>query len=319
MKKQGKKNHRNLLLCMGGLFLLIVFAFAGPELLLQLQDKNRLTWSVSITNAGTDYTVWKEDYETDTVRRLQNLADGIAVGKQYYASEVAYEATTDGEIYDLLDKYIFSTEWNYFFQDMGMFPEDYFYKYLDMDHISIKRYILYDEKLTDGVAIMAYDVCVREQDPEDTGVSIECIVDSETGTLYAMKVVLEDETEPVTWDDIGGDAPYYFINDYMQSYLHDYYSETYIEIEGEEPDDTNAQIMWDKNAEIEANIEAKERTAMKNDDGEYTSDLEYGEHKLHLIATLLNASEGQLEKGAGYLFGIREIAEKIPGFLPDIQ
>jgi len=136
-----------------------------------------------------------------------------------------------------------------------------------------------------------------------------------------MKIVLEDETEPVTWDDIGVDAPYYFITDYMRSYLHDYDSGTYMEIEGEVPYDTNAQIMWDKEAEIKAEIEAeaeaKERTAMENDDGEYTSDLEYGEHKLHLIATLLNAAEGQLEKGVGYLFGIREIAEKIPGFLPD--
>jgi hypothetical protein len=72
-------------------------------------------------------------------------------------------------------------------------------------------------------------------------------------------------------------------------------------------------------AEIEAEAEVKEQTATENEDGEYTSDLEYGEHKLHLIATLLNASEGQLEKGVGYLFGIREIAEKIPGFLPDSQ
>ena len=101
----------------------------------------------------------------------------------------------------------------------------------------------------------------------------------------------------------------------MQSYLHDYNSGTYIEIEGEMPYDTNAQIMWDKEAEIEA----KSQTTMENDNGEYTCDLEYGEHKLHLTATLLNASEGQLEKGIGYLFGIREIAEKIPGFLPDIQ
>ena len=170
---------------------------------------------------------------------------------------------------------------------------------------------------------MAYDICMRMKEGEVTGVSIECVVDSETGTLYAMKVVLEDETEPVTWDDIGADAPYYAITDYMQSYLHDYYSETYMEMEGEVPYDTNAQIMWDKEAEIKAEIEAeaevKEQTATENEDGEYTSDLEYGEHKLHLIATLLNASEGQLEKGVGYLFGIREIAEKIPGFLPDIQ
>lgn len=310
MKKQGKRNQRNLLLCIGGLSLLIVFAFAGPELLLRLQDESRLTRSVSMTNAGTDYTVWKEDYETDTVKRLQNLADGIAAGKQYYASEQEYEAATDGEIYDLLDKYILSTEWNYIFQDMGMIPEDYFYKYLDMDHISIKRYILYDEKLTDGVAIMAYDICVKQQDPEDTGVSIECIVDSETGTLYAMKVVLENETGSVTWDDIGADAPYYFITDYMQYYLQDYNSDIYMEIES----DANAQILWDK----EAKIEAKARTASETDTGGYTYDLNYGDHQLHLLVTLLNASEGQLEKGVGYLFGIREIAEKIPNFLPDI-
>ena len=162
-------------------------------------------------------------------------------------------------------------------------------------------------------------MAMRMKEEEVTGVSIECVVDSETGTLYAMKVVLEDETEPVTWDDIGADAPYYFITDYMQSYLHDYNSGTYIEIEGEAPYDTNAQIMWDKEAEIEAEIEAEDRMTMENDNGEYSCDLAYGEHKLHLTATLLNASEGELEKGIGYLFGIREIAEKIPGFLPDIQ
>lgn len=302
--------NRNLLLCMSGLLLLVMIAFAGPELLLRLQDKSRSTQSVSKANTGTDYTIWQEDYETDTVRRLQNLADGIAAGKQYYASEQDYEAVTDGEIYDLLDKYILSTEWNYIFQDMGMIPADYFYKYLDRDHISIKRYILYDEKLADGVVIMAYDICVKQQDPEDTGVSIECIVDSETGTLYAMKVVLENETEPVTWDDIGADAPYYFITDYMQSYLQDYNSGIYMEIES----DANAQILWDK----EAKMEAKARTASETDTGGYTYNLDYGDHQLHLLVTLLNASAGQLEKGVGYLFGIREIAEKIPDFLPDI-
>ena len=107
MKKQENKNRRNFLLCMGGLLVLIVFAFAGPEGLLRLQDKSRLTGSVSISNTGTDYTVWKEEYETDTVRRLQNLADGIALGKQYYISEQDYEAATDGEIYSL----IFSKIW----------------------------------------------------------------------------------------------------------------------------------------------------------------------------------------------------------------
>lgn len=300
---------------MGGLLLLVAFAFAGPGLLLRLQDKNRLTQSVSTTNAGTDYSVWQDNYETDTVRRLQKLADGIAAGKQYYVSEQDYEAATDDEIYSLMDEYILNSEWNYTFQDMGVIPEDYFFKNLDTDNISIKRYILYDEKLSDGVAIMAYDICMRMKEGEVTGVNIECVVDSETGTLYAMKVVLEDETEPVTWDDIGADAPYYFITDYMQSYLHDYNSGTYIEIEGEVPYDTNAQIMWDKEAEIEA----KERTTRESDNGEYTCYLEYGEHRLHLIATLLNASEGQLEKGIGYLFGIREIAEKIPEFLPDTQ
>ena len=132
------------------------------------------------------------------MRRLQNLADGIALGKQYYISEQDYEAATDGEIYSLIDEYILNTEWNYTFQDMGVIPEDYFFKNMDTDHISIKRYILYDEKLSDGVAIMAYDICMRMKEEEVTGVSIECVVDSETGTLYAMKVVLEDETEPVT-------------------------------------------------------------------------------------------------------------------------
>ena len=168
MKKQENKNRRNFLLCMGGLLVLIVFAFAGPEGLLQLQDKSRLTRSVSISNTGTDYTVWKEEYETDTMRRLQNLADGIAAGKHYYISEQDYEAATDGEIYGLIDEYILNTEWNYTFQDMGVIPEDYFFKNMDTDNISIKRYILYDEKLSDGVAIMAYDICMRMKEEEVT-------------------------------------------------------------------------------------------------------------------------------------------------------
>ena len=84
----------------------------------------------------------------------------------------------------------------------------------------------------------------------------------------------------------------------MQSYLHDYNSGTYIEIEGEMPYDTNAQIMWDKEAEIEAEIEAKSQTTMENDNGEYTCDLEYGEHKLHLTATLLNASKDNWRKAS---------------------
>ena len=81
MKKQENKNRRNFLLCMGGLFVLIVFAFAGPEGLLRLQDKSRLTGSVSISNTGTDYTVWKEEYETDTVRRTSKSGRRYRFGK----------------------------------------------------------------------------------------------------------------------------------------------------------------------------------------------------------------------------------------------
>ena len=145
--------------------------------------------------------------------------------------------------------------------------------------------------------------------------STEAAVLSQVGNSEAFTV----NSVADGWVEISVDAPYYFITDYMQSYLHDYDSGTYIEIEGEAPYDTNAQIMWDKEAEIKAGIEAEDRTTMENDNGEYSCDLAYGEHKLHLTATLLDASEGQLEKGIGYLFGIREIAEKIPGFLPDIQ
>ena len=310
MKRQENAGNRNLLLCMGGLLLLVLIAFTGPGLLLRLQDKSRSTQSVNVTNTGTDYTVWQEDYETDTVRRLQKLADGIAAGRQYYVSEQEYEAATDGEIYDLLDKYILSTEWNYVFQDVGMIPEDYFYKY-SVNNVSVKRYILYDEKLTDGVAVMAYDICVRGQDPENAGVSVECIVDSETGTLYAMKVILENETEPVTWEDIGIYAPN-IINSYMQSYWRENSSGPDSEINIEVQSDVNVQVLEEKKAKIEAKARADGEGSA---DG-YTYDLDYGNQRLHLLVTLLNASEGQLEKGAGYLFGIREIAEKIPDFLP---
>ena len=167
--------------------MLIVFAFAGPEGLLQLQDKSRLTRSVSISNTGTDYTVWKEEYETDTMRRLQNLADGIAAGKQYYISEQDYEAATDGEIYSLIDEYILNTEWNYTFQDMGVIPEDYFFKNMDTDNISIKRYILYDEKLSDGVAIMAYDICMRMKEEEVTA--------SDLAMMKSIRKRLDDTIE----------------------------------------------------------------------------------------------------------------------------
>ena len=68
------------------------------------------------------------------MRRLQNLADGIAVGKQYYISEQDYEAETDGEIYSLIDEYILNTEWNYTFQDIGVIPEDYFFKNMDTNN-----------------------------------------------------------------------------------------------------------------------------------------------------------------------------------------
>ena len=42
MKKQENKNRRNFLLCMGGLLVLIVFAFAGPEGLLHTKEGKRI-------------------------------------------------------------------------------------------------------------------------------------------------------------------------------------------------------------------------------------------------------------------------------------
>ena len=171
MKRTDKKINKNVLLCIGTLFLLIVCAFITPGLLLGIQDKKRLTQSVGISNAEIANTIWQENYETDTTLRLQNLANGLAGGKQYYVSKQNIDQNEEGQIADIIDKYVISAEWNYILQDIGLLPEDYVYK-KGLHNASVCKYILYDEKFTDGVAIMSYDI--KLQIHEDANGSVIC-------------------------------------------------------------------------------------------------------------------------------------------------
>lgn len=316
MKRTDKKINKNVLLCIGTLFLLIVCAFITPGLLLGIQDKKRLTQSVGTSNAEIANTIWQENYETDTTLRLQNLANGLAGGKQYYVSKQNMDQNEEGQIADIIDKYVISAEWNYVLQDIGLLPEDYVYK-KGLHNASICKYILYDEKLTDGVAIMSYDIKLQIQDDANGSVTMEFIIDSETGTLYALKMILEDETETLTWEDMSVDE--IALYDYMVFFWQDYYTYgatgvTNIEIQ------ENGNVLMDESDVKTPQIQnAGDVDAYIDPDkmDEYSFQLTYGTDHLQFQLALLNASKGELDKGVGFIMGIREIEELIPDFLPE--
>lgn len=306
MKRTDKKINKNVLLCIGTLFLLIVCAFITPGLLLGIQDKKRLTQSVGTSNAEIANTIWQENYETDTTLRLQNLANGLAGGKQYYVSKQNMDENEEGQIADIIDKYVISAEWNYVLQDIGLLPEDYVYK-KGLHNASICKYILYDEKLTDGVAIMSYDIKLQIQDDANGSVNMEFIIDSETGTLYALKMILEDETETLTWEDMSIDSDYLysFMSDYWQSYY------TY------ESSGSGKNIELPENANVLIYDATGYDTGKQGSTNKYSFQLTYGTEHLQFQLALLNASKGELDKGVGFIMGIREIEELIPDFLPE--
>lgn len=316
MKRTDKKINKNVLLCIGTLFLLIVCAFITPGLLLGIQDKKRLTQSVGTSNAEIANTIWQENYETDTTLRLQNLANGLAGGKQYYVSKQNMDQNEEGQIADIIDKYVISAEWNYVLQDIGLLPEDYVYK-KGLHNAYICKYILYDEKLTDGVAIMSYDIKLQIQDDANGSVTMEFIIDSETGTLYALKMILEDETETLTWEDMSVDE--IALYDYMVFFWQDYYTYgatgvTNIEIQ------ENGNVLMDESDVKTPQIQnAGDVDAYIDPDkmDEYSFQLTYGTDHLQFQLALLNASKGELDKGVGFIMGIREIEELIPDFLPE--
>lgn len=316
MKRTDKKINKNVLLCIGTLFLLIVCAFITPGLLLGIQDKKRLTQSVGTSNAEIANTIWQENYETDTTLRLQNLANGLTGGKQYYVSKQNMDENEEGQIADIIDKYVISAEWNYVLQDIGLLPEDYVYK-KGLHNASICKYILYDEKLTDGVAIMSYDIKLQIQDDANGSVTMEFIIDSETGTLYALKMILEDETETLTWEDMSVDE--IALYDYMVFFWQDYYTYgatgvTNIEIQ------ENGNVLMDESDVKTPQIQnAGDVDAYIDPDkmDEYSFQLTYETDHLQFQLALLNASKGELDKGVGFVMGIREIEELIPDFLPE--
>ncbi len=317
MKRTDKKINKNVLLCIGTLFLLIVCAFITPGLLLGIQDKKRLTQSVGISNAEIANTIWQENYETDTTLRLQNLANGLAGGKQYYVSKQNLDQNEEGQIADIIDKYVISAEWNYILQDIGLLPEEYVYKE-GLHNASVCKYILYDEKFTDGVAIMSYDIKLQIHEDANGSVNMEFIIDSETGTLYALKMILEDETETLTWEDMGIDK--FTLYDYSIFFLQDYYTYDATGV-------TNIEIQENENVLMDDSAVKEPQTQNTGGDvdgyidpdnmDKYGFRLVYGTDHLEFRLDLLNASKGELDKGAGFVMGIREIEELIPDFLPE--
>lgn len=196
--------------CILAMVILMIAAVLGPQLLFAVQDNHKQGEIFSGERSQMDMTFLNVGYPKVLRDRLISFAQGQSSEKQYYAT--ATDCTVDAEGYSILDN-VLNREWVTFLNDMGIL----LYNYEAISKIgytidSWKRYIIYDENIENGVAIMAwyFDVSINDS------IKLQLLVDVEDDTLYHINIAVDEKW---TWEHYGYPEWHYFDADVVNTLI----------------------------------------------------------------------------------------------------
>lgn len=306
MRSKRNKNNKERL-CVAGLLLLVIAALFLPQIIFEIQDKYRMVNTEVESRESLDISQLNLSYEKQLGTRMSNFLKA----NQKMVTGLDYEVTKGSEQADLLEN-IWYQEWFYIVIDYGVNTGiDYYTKMFEIDFSSCvqdcKKYIVYGSNYERMLMMWYFDIYLADIDTR-----MQLVVDSETDTIYYMKL---SYGEPQVKKTKLAEA-YYFMYDYILSYIDFYYS--YYEADNGTNAETNINAdTWNEAEDITAKMEVGEQydAGVIMDENQYKVEmaLPYGETSMTFLF--------QAVFGDGIypdiVMGIREIGELIPEMMQD--
>lgn len=187
----------------------IMFALLGPQFVFKVQDDYRLSGVEVQSREHPDVAKLNLSYEKDINIRMNRFAQR----EQYYVTDVAYDSTVDEETLNALHQ-IMDQEFIWYLYGSGLVSDVYYNDFVgEKDPLAevteLKKYIIYGDDFNEGVALMAWYF----DDTFSDGTRIQCLADTETYTIYYLKVLgkdMENDIVAKEWNQEYKDMNYLF-------------------------------------------------------------------------------------------------------------
>lgn len=206
-------------------YIMLAFVFAGlilagiylPRIVYGIYDDYQFNLSSNADKNLSDASQLNKIYESDRAKRLAAYIGGVDSGKKYITieTEITYDEELDNTIKNLLSELsqqLFQTnagmetisEINkqfdslvYFYTLGDFIPDSYQLFYLDSDYIyscvdknSCRKFMIYEENMSDGIAFsLLYLTIDMTDDAMGTDLKIELIGDIYDSTIYYVKFI----------------------------------------------------------------------------------------------------------------------------------
>ncbi len=192
-----KKGKEKYAVCAAGLFLAIMASLFLPQAFFSVQDYYQMkntSWEKR-QSAGT--VMLDLSYEKDLCTRMTAFAEGLEQGRNYCVASTEYGLEEiDPSLFEDFNAGFWERGILQLFLVYDIIVENEYYwivstQWLEDDscEISCKRYVIYDEEYTGGIAIscLYIDLALNED------LRLRFLMDTEDGTVYYLKLFRTQE------------------------------------------------------------------------------------------------------------------------------
>lgn len=330
-ENSGAKEEKNFVrakwysLCVLGMAFVIIFALFGPQIVFKGQDCYRLSGTEVQNREHPDVAKLNLTYEKDINVRMNRFAQR----EKYYVTDIAYDSVVDEETLNALHQ-IMEQEFIWYLFGSDLVLNAYYDEFtFDKDPLSevteLKKYIIYGDDFNEGVALMAWYF----DDTFSDGTRIQCLADTETYTIYYLRVLGKDMENDMTekeWNQQYKDMNYIFdehledlVWNWSEYYNFFYQTEVYKQMENMNDNlqlEANGKELMentktDLNGDAQASQTAEKAVMIDADNRSITVPLEYEAGTLHFYFRMT-----PLERyyNPSLNAGIEEIGQLIPEF-----
>lgn len=254
--------------CIIAMILLVIAALFLPQIIFSIQDKYRMMNTEAKTRNSLDIAQLDLDYEQQLNERLNNffgMSDTTVTAIDYEFEDSEWENLVES---------IFYQEWFIVLINNSLVT-DYIYaaQFWDMYTVNIqdsKKYIVYGKDYRDGIALMMWYLDIYMESP---GIRIRLLVDTESNTIYYVKITSDEKTDSIATDGVIDKEYFYYLAEIIAKHYDFYYNyyeadEQYNEVEEtrgikSEVDDNILEVIFNLPYE-HLNAEFLFRTEYKN-------------------------------------------------------
>lgn len=196
-----KRNMKTYGMCIGGVVLLIIAALLLPQIVFAVQDRYQITSTQVEKRNSLDVSQLNSVYEKEMNERMSNFA---ALSLQdITVTAIDYNMEDDLEVIEAILEQRWIEQLHYM-TDYIFFET--FQNALTVNLENCKKYIVYGNDYQEGVALMLWYIEMYVMDGE---MKIRFLVDSETDSIYYLKITACDEqTDEIYYESSKATAAY---------------------------------------------------------------------------------------------------------------